>query len=593
LAQRRTIRELLVKLGIDADTKAVNDFDKSLGSVKSTMVGVAKVAAAVAGAFIAVGTAAFGMAVATATAGDEASKAAKRIGVTAEEMQELTFAAGQSGAAMADVEVGFRTLARNALMASQGTGEAAKAFKRLEVDATDSNGELKGSLDLFTELAGALGGLTNEQERSALAQQLFGRGGAKLLPLLTAGAGGIEELRKQAQALGLVMSNEAAKASEDFVDRMGEVRGIMTGLRNEIGAEFMPVFSDMMIAFREWFLSNKDLINQKIDKWAGRVADAFREVGVWLQKVDKFVRENLGGWDRVIRTTAIVGSIAAITAGLIAFGPAILAAAEGVFIFTAALATLLLTQPEILIVVAALGLLALIVEDIVTFMQGGDSVIGRFFDAWERGGPVLNQVKRIFEGLKSIVVTLTSAVLAQFRIVGEVFGLMKDIGLELLDVIFPGIKTAVDNITNSLTGEFADSLGFVASLIERIAAAIASWPAEIQKSVDYAKGLREEFSSLTDNPVFSALASGARAIAGPAQEAMDFATTPQTALGASLASQVSNVSTSNRTTTIGGDTNTFNIGSGGNQLAEFQEVQRKEGEKRRRHMSAAIAGAEM
>ena len=51
-------------------------------------------------------------------------------------------------------------------------------------------------------------------EKTALALDLFGRAGAKLIPMLNEGSAGISELQEEARALGIVLGKEDLKAAE-------------------------------------------------------------------------------------------------------------------------------------------------------------------------------------------------------------------------------------------------------------------------------------------------------------------------------------------------------------------------------------------
>lgn len=68
--------------------------------------------------------------------------------------------------------------------AASGSGAAAKAYEKLGVSVTDSNGNLRNSNEVFKETISALGKMKNETERDALAMQIFGKSAAQLNPLI-------------------------------------------------------------------------------------------------------------------------------------------------------------------------------------------------------------------------------------------------------------------------------------------------------------------------------------------------------------------------------------------------------------------------
>lgn len=63
------------------------------------------------------------------------------------------------------------------------------------IKVQDANGNLKSSDQLLKEVAGKFAGYQDGAAKAALAQELFGRSGAELMPLLNAGAEGISAIQ--------------------------------------------------------------------------------------------------------------------------------------------------------------------------------------------------------------------------------------------------------------------------------------------------------------------------------------------------------------------------------------------------------------
>lgn len=368
-----TIRELLTKLGVDADTVAVQNFDKSLAIAKKTMVVATAAATALTAALVAT-------TVATARQGDEAGKAAARVGIGAEAYQELGFAAQQTGAQIGDVELALRNQARTSDEAAQGMGEAAKSYRRLGLEASDVSKLQDDQLALLGALADGFKGLATDQERTALAQDVFGRSGTKLVPLLKLGAEGIAQYRKEAQELGFVLDKDVVKASEDFTDRMNEARLVVVGLRNQIGKQLIPVMTEMLAGFRDWVRENRLVINQRIDRTMDRIRKAVALVRFAIQRADTVVRERMGGWGNIIDQIEKVGKFTAFTGGLAAVIKLLQAASFAMAGLSAAGA------PVVLVIGAAVVAFiaaALALDDLATFARGGESAIGAFLEAMD------------------------------------------------------------------------------------------------------------------------------------------------------------------------------------------------------------------
>ena len=459
-----TIRDLLVRLGVKAETRKLKQFDASMvsiaGSARTAVKTTLALGAAVVGAAT-LGTAAlFSLTRGYADTADEAAKAAARTGITAQEFQELTFAATEAGASMQDVETAMRRQAVSARDAALGVGTAAKAYKRLGIDVNDSSGNLKPQLALFTESADAISKVKGETEKLALANDLFGRGGAKLLPLLNAGAEGMDALRQRARDLGIVIGDDAAKAAEEFNDRLFEASSAVVGLRNDFAQAFIPTFTRVLVAFRDWFIANRAIIRQRVERVAERIRAGLEALGRTVVAVDAFVRDRIGGW-KVLFVAAASGVTAlvvaltglkvvfAITSGVTALTTALtsLAALLGLTLLpTVGVVALALGAmfvvflPIILEVVGVVVLIGLAFEDLIVFLRGGDSVIGRFIATFLEGNAVWEALVRLLK-----------AVIAEFWSFMSVLGLVAAIFVELLtpawilfrDAVLAGVKLLV------------------------------------------------------------------------------------------------------------------------------------------------------
>jgi hypothetical protein len=143
-----------------------------------------------------------------------------RTGAGVESLSALGFAAEQSGGSAEDVEKGMRKLAQTIDDAANGGDAAAEALAKLGTSAE----ELKG-LSPDKQMAALADGLARLEgsERTAAALEVLGRGGAKLIPILSGGAEGLAAMAARAEELGIVVSGEAAGQADAFGDALSEV----------------------------------------------------------------------------------------------------------------------------------------------------------------------------------------------------------------------------------------------------------------------------------------------------------------------------------------------------------------------------------
>ena len=267
---------LRVKLEAKAD-----QYLKTMEAAEKKSASFAKAGAAVVAVGASIGVAMIASAQRTATLGDELQKTSIRTGFTTKQLSGLKFAAEQAGSNFNDVAVGLRRLAANAQDASQGTGTAKDSFLRLGIAVTDSAGKLRPMNDLLIESADKFSSLKNKTEAVALAQDIFGRSGNQLLPLLMSGSAGIAALAAQAEDLGIVYDRLTADQSADFIDSQNELKQSMSGLSLVVGKAIIPSLTKLVRATVEVVKRSKDFLNtnQRLIKFVGVLAATLTGAG--------------------------------------------------------------------------------------------------------------------------------------------------------------------------------------------------------------------------------------------------------------------------------------------------------------------------
>lgn len=250
-AGNATIGALRVSLGLDSaqfDTglKAAQGKLSSFGKIAG--LGLAGLATAAAGAAVAVGA----MVKSQLNAADELGKTAQKVGTSVEALSRLKYAADLSDVSLEGLGNGLKKLSVNmADVASGGGDKAANAFRALGISVTDSNGKLKSSDVVLTEVAGKFGTMEDGATKTALAVALFGKSGADLIPLLNSGADGLAAMAAESDALGVTIDTKTAKAAEAFNDNLTRLGKVGTGLTTQLAAGLAPALADISAGFVE------------------------------------------------------------------------------------------------------------------------------------------------------------------------------------------------------------------------------------------------------------------------------------------------------------------------------------------------------
>ncbi len=179
-----------------------------------------------------------------ARVGDEFFKLSQKTGVSVEALTALDYAAKLSDVSTEGLTKGLQRLSV-ALFDSRFEGaEGSKALQALGVAATDAHGQIRPTEQVLLDLAEKFADMPDGADKAALAIKLFGREGLNLIPFLNQGREGITALMEEAQRLGLVMSEDVARASEVFNDNLTRLSAIFEGVQRQIGAAVIPVLAD-------------------------------------------------------------------------------------------------------------------------------------------------------------------------------------------------------------------------------------------------------------------------------------------------------------------------------------------------------------
>ena len=231
-----SITGLLKDESKDAGEKSGGIF--SSGFAGKVGKGLAVGTAAVAG-FSAAASAALGSAVSkTADFGDHIDKMSQKLGFSTESFQKWDYVLQLSGVSIDNMQGGIKTLTNKLDDAKNGRKSAIASFERIGLSMEELQGMSRE--DIFGAAIKQLQGMEDSTERAALANDLFGRSGQELTPLLNQSADATAELMTQAERYGMIMSEEAVKASAAFNDSVTTMQMTITGLKNSLMAEFLP-----------------------------------------------------------------------------------------------------------------------------------------------------------------------------------------------------------------------------------------------------------------------------------------------------------------------------------------------------------------
>lgn len=179
---------------------------------------------------------------------DAIGKQADAVGTTTAFLQEFRVAVTLTGGTIGGADKALTKLNRNIAEAAEGTGPAADAFQQLGIPLEEIQG--LPLPDVIGRIADELTNVTTPAEKTAIAIDLFGRSGDKLVNTLAEGSDGLRAFQQRARDTGQVIDESLIRRAELINDRFqlanDRLRNatipILTDLR-----EGMTIFSEAAV----------------------------------------------------------------------------------------------------------------------------------------------------------------------------------------------------------------------------------------------------------------------------------------------------------------------------------------------------------
>lgn len=206
------------------------------------------------------------------------------IGAEAASAWAVAFKVGET-----DVEAGgaaIKKLSRNII-------EGNEAFEKYGIATKTASGSARELDAVMLDVAGVFEKLPDGAEKNALAMELFGKGGDKMIAFLNNGKEGVTGFLGEAEKLGLVLSQETVDAQDAVNASAARLGFAFTGLQVGIGSELLPVIAEFMDTLIPMVV--------EVGAFAGDVAEAFTIMGESVGPDIKSMMAGIGGLGPILQ----------------------------------------------------------------------------------------------------------------------------------------------------------------------------------------------------------------------------------------------------------------------------------------------------
>ena len=176
---------------------------------------------------------------------DKLGKVSSKLGVTSQELQRFRFAAKLAGVEETALDMGLQRFIRRVGEAAQGTGEAKDALKKMGIQLTNSNGQVKSATNLLGQVANALQNTKDPAERLRLAFKLFDSEGVAMVNMLKGGKSALNATMMEADKLGFVLNDKVVGAAQRVNDAFYKMTAALGGVKNNLVGALAPALERM------------------------------------------------------------------------------------------------------------------------------------------------------------------------------------------------------------------------------------------------------------------------------------------------------------------------------------------------------------
>jgi len=176
-------------------------------------------------------------------AGDRLNDLRKISSLTVEELGGLGKAAKLNGSNLEDVAKAIGIMNGNVAKGSD-------AFARLSINTKTASGDFRQSRDILLDVADRFSTMRDGVQKAAIAQEIFGKSGRELIPLLNEGRAAIEG-QMEAYAQSGSMTTRLAEQSDQFNDILTVLNDNVTATKNNFVSGLLPALIDIGNAFTQ------------------------------------------------------------------------------------------------------------------------------------------------------------------------------------------------------------------------------------------------------------------------------------------------------------------------------------------------------
>lgn len=214
------------------------------------------------------------------------------------------------------------------------------------------------------------------------------------------------------------ISQKELQQAERYQQEMSKAGDAIDSVKTKIALNLAPAITDLIVDFQNWLTINKELIADGITKITQTVGKTIQVVGNFIKFIDKIITNTIG-WENALIALGIAWAIL-----------------NRAFLFS-----------PIGIILGLLAALMLLIDDLMTYMNGGESIFGEYWQPFIDGAKAAwNFAKSFWEFIKDLWSGDTQKI--------------KSLSQSLFDSVVNGFKSLIEKIKSFPSKAFKSILMF-------------------------------------------------------------------------------------------------------------------------------------
>lgn len=232
----------------------------AVSAVGKVGVGVAKGVGFVSAGAGAAAVGVFKLAESVSNLGDDVAKTSRSLGLSTDALQEFRYIGERSGVSVDEMDVALKKLIVNV---GDATSEVSESLSMLGISADAI--QKAGPDQALNLVADGMARIKDPAKRAAIAVDLFGKNGVKMVNVLSEGRTGMAALAKEAHRVGYVLEGPTLDASEKLNDMILNMRTSFKALGNQMASKFMPLVTRAVVGITDFLVDNRQLMDDLAD----------------------------------------------------------------------------------------------------------------------------------------------------------------------------------------------------------------------------------------------------------------------------------------------------------------------------------------